>query len=165
MTLYIQAESWFAHDFEKFENKKKKKKKELIGGDLKMKFLTTNFIRCAVKSCDGQENSFPLSYQEITLVQKEQKFNPLFIANMLDRIDWPAILKVASDLGNSSLPPNKPDNIDVEDPDNEQLLKDLHTLLMETELTDGKMICGNCSHIYYIKNSIANFLLPPHLAN
>lgn len=79
---------------------------------------------------------------------------------MLERLEWSAIVKVAHDLGNNALPPQKPENIDQ----NEVMLRDLHSLLMETQITEGEMVCGNCEHIYYIKNSIASFLLPPHLA-
>ncbi|GMF62221.1 unnamed protein product [[Candida] boidinii] len=80
---------------------------------------------------------------------------------MLERLDWNGVLSVAKDLGNESLPNVKP--VDIED--NEILLKDLHNLLIETQIINGKMVCDNCEHIYYIKDSIANFLLPPHLAN
>ena len=44
-----------------------------------------------------------------------------------------------------------------------QTLKDLHALLMETGIESGKLVCGNCSHEYAIKEGIANFLLPSHL--
>lgn len=42
-------------------------------------------------------------------------------------------------------------------------MKDLHRLLLETQVTEGKLICGNCSHAYVIKEGIPNFLLPSHL--
>lgn len=42
-------------------------------------------------------------------------------------------------------------------------MRDLHTLLLETEVREGKMVCGNCGHEYPIKEGIANFLLPNHL--
>ena len=45
----------------------------------------------------------------------------------------------------------------------EQVMRDLHTLLLETEVREGKMVCGNCRHEYRIKEGIANFLLPSHL--
>lgn len=125
-----------------------------------MKFLTTNFVRCAVKSCDATEGSFPLTFQNCKLELEEQEFDPEFIISMLERLEWSAIVQVAANLGNNSLPAQKPDNIDQ----NEVMLKDLHSLLMETQIIEGEMVCRNCQHIYYIKNSIASFLLPPHLA-
>ena len=44
-----------------------------------------------------------------------------------------------------------------------KVMRDLHTLLLETEVREGKMVCGNCGHKYRIKEGIANFLLPSHL--
>ncbi|QOU20884.1 hypothetical protein BRETT_000598 [Brettanomyces bruxellensis] len=126
-----------------------------------MKLLTTNFVQCAVKSCNGSEKSYPLKYEDCQLQLEEQEFKPAFIIAMLQRINWQALVKVAADLGNSNLPAEKP--ADVEN--NEALLKELHTLLIETQITEGKMVCENCGHIYYIKDSIPDFLLPPHLAN
>ena len=45
----------------------------------------------------------------------------------------------------------------------ETVMKGLHKLLLETEVIEGRMICGNCGHEYRIKEGIANFLLPSHL--
>ena len=52
-----------------------------------MKFLTTNFVKCAVKGCQSSLDSFPLKYEECELVQEEQDYNPEFIVHMLDRLD------------------------------------------------------------------------------
>lgn len=45
----------------------------------------------------------------------------------------------------------------------EKLARELHKLLLETTVKEGKMVCGNCGHEYRIKEGIANFLLPNHL--
>jgi multifunctional methyltransferase subunit TRM112 len=45
----------------------------------------------------------------------------------------------------------------------ETLWRDLHRLLIETQVMEGKLVCGNCGHEYRIKEGIANFLLPGHL--
>lgn len=71
----------------------------------KMKFLTTNFVKCSIKSCDSSSDSFPLKYQNCNLVQEEQEFQPEFIANILDRLEWSAILKVAADVSTSIIYP------------------------------------------------------------
>lgn len=128
-----------------------------------MKFLTSNFVRCAVKTCDSSADAFPLQFSDCQLVQEEQEYNPEFIVHMLDRLDWDAVLKVAKDLGNEQLPPVKPENLNAIMEDDQAILKELHTLLVETQIIEGKMTCRNCNHVYYIKNSIPNFLLPPHL--
>ena len=43
------------------------------------------------------------------------------------------------------------------------VLRDLHTMLMETSVVSGKLVCGNCGHEYAVKEGIANFLLPSHM--
>lgn len=128
-----------------------------------MKFLTTNFVRCPIKACQSSTEAFPLKFEECELAQEEIDYNPEFITHMLDRLNWEAILAVAHDLGNDSLPPNKPEELDPIMEDAQPVLRDLHTLLMETQILEGKMVCKNCGHIYHIKNLIPNFLLPPHL--
>ena len=45
----------------------------------------------------------------------------------------------------------------------EEILKKLHNLLLETAVTDGKLVCGNCGFEYPIKDGVGNFLLPAHL--
>ena len=45
----------------------------------------------------------------------------------------------------------------------EQKLKDLHELLLETHIMEGKLVCGECGHEYAVREGIANFLLPSHL--
>lgn len=50
----------------------------------------------------------------------------------------------------------------VEDEDT-RLLRGLHTLLLETEMLEGKLRCGSCGHEYGVKEGVGNFLLPAHL--
>jgi multifunctional methyltransferase subunit TRM112 len=44
-----------------------------------------------------------------------------------------------------------------------QTAKDLHRVLLETCMREGKLVCGNCGHEYAVKEGVANFLLPAHL--
>lgn len=73
-------------------------------------------------------------------------------------------------LGFTTVPISKPSGpLEPLDPsgetvvNDEKMLRDLHTLLLETQVTEGKLVCGNCGHEYAIKEGIANFLLPNHL--
>ncbi|KAJ5130175.1 uncharacterized protein N7515_006214 [Penicillium bovifimosum] len=125
-----------------------------------MKVLTANFVTCAVKDCKTSPASFPLHFHDAELEQEELEFQPEFIRNILPRIDWPALCTTANELGFPTLPESKPEGDKLED---EQTLKDLHRLLLETHVTEGKLACANCGHQYSIKEGIANFLLPSHL--
>jgi len=44
-----------------------------------------------------------------------------------------------------------------------QIAKDLHKILLETCIQEGKLVCGSCEHEYAVKEGVANFLLPGHL--
>lgn len=56
-----------------------------------MKLLTLNFLTCARKACKQEAAAFPLHPQEAELEQVELDMNPLFIKNILLRVDWEAM--------------------------------------------------------------------------
>lgn len=66
---------------------------------LTMKFMTTNFVQCAVRSCSKTTDAFPLQYTDLTLIRQETEFDSAFILNILPRLDWNALVKVASEVG------------------------------------------------------------------
>ncbi|KAL2046076.1 hypothetical protein N7G274_001523 [Stereocaulon virgatum] len=145
-----------------------------------MKILTVNFLTCAVKACKSSPLSFPLHFQDAELEQSDIEYNAAFLRNILPRVDWEALKITANELGFTTVPIEKPDltptstatdknpvrlPINTSEPQatDEKTMRDLHTLLLETEVREGKMVCGNCGHEYKIKEGIANFLLPSHL--
>ncbi|KAL8706438.1 MAG: hypothetical protein Q9201_000493 [Fulgogasparrea decipioides] len=139
-----------------------------------MKLLTVNFLTCAVKACKTSTASFPLHFKDAELEQREIDYNPTFLQNILPRLDWDAISITAAEVSKSlhfdriaprrfnNIPASKPEGT-FESEEEQKVMQDLHTLLLETEVMEGKMICGNCGHEYRIKEGIANFLLPNHL--
>lgn len=151
-----------------------------------MKVITVNFLTCAVKACRNSPAATPLHFKDAELEQQELDFNPELIRNILPRIDWDSLKVTAQEVSASPLAsfsyimthaplhekltsyvklgfPNmlniKPDDNQID----EAILKDLHKLLMETHVMEGKLCCANCGHEYQIKEGIANFLLPSHL--
>jgi multifunctional methyltransferase subunit TRM112 len=44
-----------------------------------------------------------------------------------------------------------------------KLAREMHRLLLETSLKEGKLVCAACEHAYEVKEGIANFLLPAHM--
>jgi multifunctional methyltransferase subunit TRM112 len=69
-------------------------------------------------------------------------------------------------LGLPTLPETAPESTDLVDQTTQQptqTLQDLHQLLVETSVANGKLVCGHCGHEYAVKEGIANFLLPSHL--
>lgn len=63
-----------------------------------MKLLTLNFLTCAIKSCKPLPAAFPLHVRDAELEVVEMPFNPLFLRNMLGRIEWPALQAVAAEV-------------------------------------------------------------------
>lgn len=163
-----------------------------------MKLLTLNFLTCARKACKPHPAAFPLHPKDAELEIIEIDFNPLFLHNILPRLEWQALKTMCNELGLPGLKDEPPEpeelfvcaregheaedekvesekiesekmDIGVEEKEVEekkepsQLARDLHRLLMETCIQEGKLVCGNCGHEYAVKEGIANFLLPSHL--
>ncbi|KAH8908359.1 Trm112p-domain-containing protein [Coniochaeta sp. PMI_546] len=126
-----------------------------------MKLLTLNFLTCAVKACKSSSDSFPLHPKDAELAQDEVELNPQLLTNILHRIDWNALRTTATELGFPELPEQAPTEEELQA--DEKKLKDLHNLLIETQLMEGKLVCGHCGHEYAVREGIANFLLPSHL--
>ena len=64
----------------------------------KMKILTANFVTCAVKSCKASPAAFPLHFQDAELEQADIDFNPVFLRNILPRIEWEALRTTAAEV-------------------------------------------------------------------
>jgi multifunctional methyltransferase subunit TRM112 len=104
-----------------------------------MKLLTHNFLSCAAKTCKASPNAFPLKFEDVELSTIEVDSNPQFLINVLPRVDWPALVQTSIEvhsglscslqLGNTSLPGVKPENLSPEK--DEQLLRLLHSILLE----------------------------------
>jgi len=153
-----------------------------------MKLLTLNFLTCALKACKPLPAAFPLHVRDAELESVEVEYNPVFLRNILSRLDWDALESVAGEVGlrmplNPLLVGRGEDmDVDVDDVDAEtetqgkttkrteaevhvsdEVLKQLHSILVETQISSGKLVCGNCGHEYAVREGIPNFLLPAHL--
>ncbi|ROT43143.1 trm112p-like protein [Sodiomyces alkalinus F11] len=126
-----------------------------------MKVISLNFLTCAVKSCKSSGAAFPLHPKDAELVQDDIELNAQMLLNILPRLDWAALRTNATELGFPELPAELPTREALEA--DEKKLKDLHHLLVETQIMEGKLVCRNCGHEYAIREGIANFLLPSHL--
>ncbi|RKF64694.1 Multifunctional methyltransferase subunit trm112 [Erysiphe neolycopersici] len=127
-----------------------------------MKVLTLNFLQCAVKACKSSATSFPLHPKDCELVTDSIAPNPKLLTNIIQRIDWKALEITATELGFPiSFPEIPPTAAQLES--DIKMQQELHVLLLETQISEGALVCGNCGHEYKIREGIANFLLPNHL--
>ncbi|CEJ02632.1 hypothetical protein G6F70_008892 [Rhizopus microsporus] len=121
-----------------------------------MRLITHNMLQCHVKNCNT--NNFPLRFEDAQVELIEAEFNPDFMANVLNKLDWDALRNTAIQLGIDTLPEKIPENAE----ENEEFLKVLHSVILETHVQQGQMICPNCNHVYKIKDGIPNMLLAEH---
>jgi len=74
----------------------------------------------------------------------------------MPKLEWTALVNTAKELGDTSLPQEQPEMYD------DDLLEDLHHVLLEIHVEEGSMTCPNCHHVYPISNGIPNMLLAEH---
>ncbi|CAO3590094.1 unnamed protein product [Absidia cylindrospora] len=121
-----------------------------------MRLITHNMLQCHVKDCNT--NNFPLRFENAEVELIEAEYNPLFLVNMLPKLDWEALCSTAVQLGINNVPAQIPEDA----AENEEFLKAVHNLILETHVQQGKMVCNNCQHVYNIKDGIPNMLLAEH---
>lgn len=63
-----------------------------------MKLLTLNFLTCARKMCKSTAAAFPLHPREAELEQVEIDLNPLFVKNILPRLEWDAMKTLSQEV-------------------------------------------------------------------
>lgn len=94
-----------------------------------MRLLTHNLLACHAKACQTTSNNFPLLLKDVQLELIEAEPNDIFIKGFLPKLDWPALVKTARSLGDTSLPDHGPDpSQPFEDA---ELIKLLHHVLLE----------------------------------
>lgn len=94
-----------------------------------MRLLTHNLLACHAKACQTTSNNFPLVLKDVQLELIEAEPNEMFVKGFLPKLDWPALVKTARSLGDTSLPDQGPDpSKPLEDAD---LIQLLHHVLLE----------------------------------
>ncbi|ETW76324.1 hypothetical protein HETIRDRAFT_328735 [Heterobasidion irregulare TC 32-1] len=119
-----------------------------------VRLITHNLLACHAKGCTA--NNFPLQFRDAQVALRDAEFNPDFLRGFLPKIEWPALVDAARQLGDTSLPLQQPDMLD------DDFLRALHHVLLELHVEEGAMVCPNCQHVYPISNGIPNMLLAEH---
>lgn len=114
-----------------------------------MRLLTHNLLACHAKACATTSNNFPLILKDVQLELIEAEPNEIFIKGFLPKLDWPALVKTARSLGDTTLPDQGPDpSKPLED---EALIKLLHHVLLEVScscnLSQVWLRCGGYEKI------------------
>ncbi|EED84232.1 predicted protein [Postia placenta Mad-698-R] len=119
-----------------------------------VRLITHNLLACHAKGCTS--NNFPLQLKDVQVELRDAEYNADFLRGFISRIEWPALVDAARQLGDTSLPNEPPEMMD------DDFLQKLHHVLLEIHIEEGAMVCPNCAHVYPISNGIPNMLLAEH---
>ncbi|SGY14486.1 BQ5605_C010g06198 [Microbotryum silenes-dioicae] len=99
-----------------------------------VRLITHNLLSCPSKLCSYPTN-FPLQFRNVSRIELiDQDFNEDFVRGFLSRLEWHALCTSAQQLGDTSLPTERPD---FDDPQAVplDLIQKLHHVLLEVSPT------------------------------
>mmetsp|Transcript_7361 Transcript_7361/g.14500 ORF Transcript_7361/g.14500 Transcript_7361/m.14500 type:complete len:124 (-) Transcript_7361:367-738(-) len=118
-----------------------------------MKLLTHNMLACHIK---GVKNGYPFDIE----VEKTQivnaDYDPDFLVRMVPKLNWPAFLQGAKQMG---LKPQLPNEVTPDMLNNDDFLQKFHHCLMEVCLIEGTLICPSTGRRFKVSKGIPNLLL------
>jgi multifunctional methyltransferase subunit TRM112 len=121
-----------------------------------MRLLTHNSLRCNRKDV---VTGYPLKIHADNIEIREAPCNREFIRDMIPNLNWPALVQATRDIGVDTLP----DNLEPELVEDNEFIDALHHILMNIHVVDGRLECPESGHVFQVKNSIADMMLPEDL--
>ncbi|XP_069501248.1 multifunctional methyltransferase subunit TRM112-like protein [Ambystoma mexicanum] len=118
-----------------------------------MKLLTHNMLSSHVR---GVRRGFPLGLQATEVKVNTVDFNQEFVARMIPKLEWGALVEVADSLGHLS---DLPRELISDFESNEDFLRKVHHVLMEVEVIEGTLKCPESGREFPITKGIPNMLL------
>jgi len=120
-----------------------------------MRLLTHNQLICVVKGCT---DNYPLKLVPTKVETEETDCNFDFILHVLPNVEYKTLYETATTaVGIKGLPEKLPEGLSKEK--HEDILKLLHTTLLDTHVQEGKLVCGKCGRSYPIQAGIPNMRL------
>ena len=105
----------------------------------------------------GFEGAFPLKLIPTKVSREETKFDSALVINLLNKIDYKALLYAAGTVGVKNLPAELPKQISADSHDG--LLRTLHTVLLDIHVEEGTLVCPRSNREFPIKQGIPNMRL------
>mmetsp|Transcript_26750 Transcript_26750/g.51938 ORF Transcript_26750/g.51938 Transcript_26750/m.51938 type:complete len:116 (-) Transcript_26750:533-880(-) len=115
-----------------------------------MKLLTHNML-----ISPNTRNGFPLAIEVEKMETVESEFNAEFVARMVEKLEYPALVSTAASL---ALEPPLPAEVPAEFRDDEPFLRALHHVLLEVEIVEGQLVCPETGKKFPIKEGIPSML-------
>ncbi|XP_043326313.1 multifunctional methyltransferase subunit TRM112-like protein [Cervus canadensis] len=98
---------------------------------------------------------FPLRLQATEVRINPVEFNPDFIARMIPKVEWAALLEAADTLHLIEVPKEPIQGYEH----NEEFLRKMHHMLLEVEVLEGTLQCPESGRLFPISRGIPNMLL------
>lgn len=117
-----------------------------------MRLLAHNMLACNVK---GVVNGYPLKIEPKETRESETPFNAEFLVHMLPKMEWPAFVGAAKEIGVTNLPSDIPDDAASD----EEFLRAFHHALLEVHVEEGELVCPESGRRFPISKGIPNMLL------
>lgn len=113
-----------------------------------MRLITHNMLKSNVKDV---EDGYPLIIEVEKVSNETCDFDADFVKRMLNKLDYPALRKAASQLS-VEIPDEPPTDL-------EEDLRRVHHALLEVHVVEGALICPESGRRFKINNGIPNMLL------
>ncbi len=112
------------------------------------------------------EKGYPLQIEADKIEYEESPFDAEFVSALVKKIDYQTLKfalqqiseKCATDLADTVIIPELPEDIDIGETD-EGLLKKLHIVLFDIHIVEGNLICPDTGRRFNIKMGIPNMIL------
>ncbi|XP_030074935.1 multifunctional methyltransferase subunit TRM112-like protein [Microcaecilia unicolor] len=118
-----------------------------------MKLLTHNLLTSHVK---GVLRGYPLIIQANEVKVSNVDFNQSFVARMIPKLEWSALIQAADSLGHLS---DLPQELISDYESNEDFLRKVHHVMLEVEVIEGTLKCPESGREFPIIRGIPNMLL------
>ncbi|XP_041094050.1 multifunctional methyltransferase subunit TRM112-like protein [Polyodon spathula] len=114
-----------------------------------MKLLTHNMLTSHVK---GVTCGYPLLIQATEVKLNDVDFNAEFVARMIPKMEWSALVGAADSVSVLSTLPSDYEN-------NEDFLRKVHHVLLEVEVLEGTLKCPESGREFPVSKGVPNMLL------
>ncbi|KAL1774053.1 multifunctional methyltransferase subunit TRM112 [Sigmodon hispidus] len=119
-----------------------------------MKLLTHNLLSSRVRGVGARGFSLRLQATEVCINPME--FNPDFVARMIPKVEWAALVQAADTLNLAEVPKEPTEGYEH---DETFFLRKMHHVLLEVDVLEGTLQCPESGHLFPISHGIPNMLL------
>jgi len=123
-----------------------------------MRLLTHNHLICVKKEC---KRNYPLEIVATKVEQTDSDCDSNFIVHIMANVDYKVLEHAARGLGIKGLPSpaDFPEVSSLSTTSHASLIQLLHTVLIDTHVIEGQLVCSSCKRSYLIQQGIPNMRL------